>query len=81
VWRDSPFARSVRIWWLFYAAAIVLWLVAYFTTPSLLGSYDHLEISACFGAAASICSVGAGVMLIYLIRKISHRQLERYCHL
>jgi hypothetical protein len=80
-WRKSPFARSVRIWWLFYAGAIVCWLGAFFTTPSFPESYDQLLPSAWFGAAASFCSGAACVLLIHIIRRITQRQQQRYGNL
>lgn len=80
-WRKTPFARSVRLWWVLYAAAIVLWLGAYFTRPSFLDTYDQLWTSAWCGVAASLCSGGACALLIYIIVKITQRQQQRYNNL
>ncbi len=80
-WRQSPYRRSLRVWWLLYVASIVFWVSANFTRPGVPETYDELWTSAWLAAAASICSAGAGVLLIYIIRKITQRQHERYSNL
>ena len=77
-WRNTPFARSVRIWWMLCAAAGVLGIIAIATGPAFPRTYDELWWSAWFGVGAGLCYCGACGVLIYIIRKITQRQQERY---
>lgn len=80
-WRNGSYARSVRVWWLLYAGAAVLWLGAFFTTPGNAETYDELLTSAAFVTAASLCSAGACALMVYFIVKVRERQWQRYANL
>jgi hypothetical protein len=80
-WKDSPRALSARFWWFFFLAASVFSVICFLASPFGQGMPEDTSYASRMACVSNFCMIAAGALLIFIIRKITQRQRERYANL
>jgi hypothetical protein len=80
-WKGSPRSLSARFWWFFFLAASVFSVISFLASPFGQGAPEEASYASRIACVSNFCMIAAGVLLIFIIRKITQRQRERYANL